>query len=177
MLNFLEQLVAEWYEYQGFFVRRNVLVGKRRKGGHEGELDVVAFNPGKKSLVHIETSMDSYSWAKRETRFSQKFKTGQKYIQGLFEGFESLPQIEPIALLGMGSAKAHPRVGGGTVVMVGALLCEIRKKIPHNVESQVVPEQYVILRTLQFAAESWSRESLSKACSAEIPSSSSGTRV
>ena len=26
--NYLEQLVAEWYEYQGYFVRRNVLVGK-----------------------------------------------------------------------------------------------------------------------------------------------------
>ena len=25
--NFLEQLVAEWYEYQGYFVRRNVMVG------------------------------------------------------------------------------------------------------------------------------------------------------
>ena len=27
--NFLEQLVTEWYEYRGYFVRRNVPVGKR----------------------------------------------------------------------------------------------------------------------------------------------------
>jgi hypothetical protein len=26
--NYLEQLIAEWYEHKGFFVRRNVLVGK-----------------------------------------------------------------------------------------------------------------------------------------------------
>ncbi len=38
MANFLEQLVAEWYEHQGYFVRRNVQVGKRTKGGYEGEL-------------------------------------------------------------------------------------------------------------------------------------------
>lgn len=42
--NHLEQLVAEWYEHSGYFVRRNVLVGLRRNGGYECELDVVAFN-------------------------------------------------------------------------------------------------------------------------------------
>lgn len=55
--NYLEQLVAEWYEYQGYFVRRNILVGKRDKGGHECELDVVAFNPETQHLVHVEPSM------------------------------------------------------------------------------------------------------------------------
>src|SRR5690349_2182454 len=45
MFNFLEQLVAEWYEFQGYFVRRNVRVGPRAGGGHAGELDVVAFHP------------------------------------------------------------------------------------------------------------------------------------
>ncbi len=29
--NHLEQLVSEWYEYQGYFIRRNVKVGKRSK--------------------------------------------------------------------------------------------------------------------------------------------------
>ena len=42
-INFLEQLIAEWYEYRGYFVRRNVLVGRRLKGGYECELDIVAF--------------------------------------------------------------------------------------------------------------------------------------
>ena len=41
--NYLEQMIAVWYEYRGFFVRRNVLVGKRPKGGYECELDVVAY--------------------------------------------------------------------------------------------------------------------------------------
>jgi hypothetical protein len=56
--NFLEQLVAEWLEYRGYFVRRNVKVGKRKKGGYEGELDIVGFHPLQKHLVHYETSMD-----------------------------------------------------------------------------------------------------------------------
>ena len=58
-VNHLEQLVAEWYEYQGYFVRKNVLVGKRAKGGYECELDIVAFNPATKKLVHIEPSLDA----------------------------------------------------------------------------------------------------------------------
>lgn len=155
MPNFLEQLVAEWYEFQGFFVRRNVRVGKLTRGGHEGELDVVAFHPVEQRLIHIETSMDSTSWKDREVNFSRKFKVGQKHIRELFQGFEPLPDIEPIALIGLGSARNHATVGGGKVVTVGDFIREIRNKIPHDVSSNVVPEQYVILRTLQFAAESW----------------------
>ena len=64
MANFLEQLVAEWYEFRGYFVRRNINVGPRARGS-ESELDVVAFHPTKRHLVHIEPSMDAHSW-KRE---------------------------------------------------------------------------------------------------------------
>lgn len=81
--NFLEQLVAEWYEYQGYFVRRNVRVGKWTKGGYEGELDVVAFHPETKRLVHVESSMDADSWGKRKQRFTKKFEAGKKYIRPL----------------------------------------------------------------------------------------------
>jgi hypothetical protein len=70
--NFLEQLIAEWYELQGYFIRKNVLVGKRDRGGYECELDVVAFHPSKRHLVHIEASMDASSWAERERRFDKK---------------------------------------------------------------------------------------------------------
>src|SRR5690554_419807 len=42
-MNHLEQLVAEWYEYRGYFVRRNIQVGPRANGGYECELDAVLF--------------------------------------------------------------------------------------------------------------------------------------
>jgi hypothetical protein len=155
MPNFLEQLVAEWYEYRGFFVRRNVNVGKRPQGGHAGELDVVAFHPHQKQLVHIETSMDALSWKKREVNFTRKFNAGKKYIPSLFTGLEPLPEIDYVALIGIGSAKNHSSVGGGRVQTVCDLLREIRDKIPHDFSSQAVPEQFVILRALQFAAECW----------------------
>lgn len=51
----MEELVAEWFEYCGYIVKRNERVGRRAAGGHEGELDIVAFNPEKNHLIHIET--------------------------------------------------------------------------------------------------------------------------
>lgn len=36
--NHLETLVAEWYEFCGYFIRRNIQVGKRLKGGYEPSL-------------------------------------------------------------------------------------------------------------------------------------------
>ena len=44
--NYLERLVAEWYEYYGYFVLTNVCIGKRAKGGSkcEFESDVEAFH-------------------------------------------------------------------------------------------------------------------------------------
>jgi hypothetical protein len=37
-MNHLEQLVAEWLQYNGYFVRLSVQVGGRARGGYEGEL-------------------------------------------------------------------------------------------------------------------------------------------
>ena len=97
-LNFLEQLVAEWYEFRGYFVRRKINVGPSLKGKFEFELDIVAFHPGKPHLVHIEPSMDATSWDQREKRYTAKFGAGKKHIPSLFSGFD-LPEIDQIALL------------------------------------------------------------------------------
>ncbi len=60
--NHLEQLLAEWYEFQGYYLRRNVLVGKRPQGGYACELDIVGFHPVTRHLIHIEASLDADSW-------------------------------------------------------------------------------------------------------------------
>ena len=69
---------AEWYEYQGYLVSRKVLVGRRTAGGHECELDVVAFDPKTRRVVHIEPSMDAQSWASRTERYSKRSEAGCK---------------------------------------------------------------------------------------------------
>lgn len=52
-MNHLEQITAEWYAFRGYFVRRNVQVGRRFNGGYECELDIVAYCPNRQHLVHF----------------------------------------------------------------------------------------------------------------------------
>lgn len=152
--NFLEQLVAEWYEYRGYFVRRNVPVGRRAKGGHEAELDLVAFNPETRHLVHLEPSMDSESWETRERRFRKKFDAGREHIPELFPGLEVPEEIEQIAILIFASKANHPTLGGGEVVLVSDLMREIMEELSDKkISENSVPEHHTLLRTLQLVVE------------------------
>ena len=152
--NYLEQLVAEWYEYQGYFLRRNIMVGKLPKGGYECELDIVAFHPETKHLVHIEPTHDAHSWAKREARFEKKFLAGRKYIPGIFSGLEIPTEIEQICLLGFGSNVNHPTLAGGKVITVSEFLTEIIESIGKtSIHSSAMSENHPLLRTLQFITQ------------------------
>jgi hypothetical protein len=150
----LEQLVAEWYEYQGYFVRRNVLVGPRLKGGYECELDVIAFNPERKHLVHIEPSMDTNTWAERERRYTKKFAAGRKYIPHVFKGLILPNDIEQIAVLTFAAKKNHVTLGGGKLVLVEDLLSEIFEALKtKRIGRNSIPEHWTVLRSFQFVAE------------------------
>lgn len=152
--NFLEQLVSEWYEYKGYFVRRNVPVGKRARGGHEAELDVIAFNATTRHLVHLEPSLDAESWEKREQRFRRKFEAGRKFIPGLLRGFDLPDDIEQIAILGNASKSNHPTLGGARVLLISDLLRQIMEDLgDRRNAANVVPEHHMILRTLQCVIE------------------------
>jgi len=149
--NFLEQLVAEWYEFNGYFVRKNVLVGKRKEGGYECELDIVAFNPERKELHHIEPSMDTNSWKDREKRYKKKFDAGKKHIPKLFKGLKLPSKIKQIALFGHASDKTYTSVGGGEVLTLTKFLEEIFAELTDGKKSSsAIPESYQILRAYQF---------------------------
>lgn len=152
--NHLEQLIAEWYEYKGYFVRRNVLVGKRAKGGYECELDIVAFHPETKHLVHIEPSMDASSWTEREKRYQKKFAAGRKYIPQLFQGIELPTEIEQVAVLVFASKANHSTLGGGRLMLIDELLQEIFQELrDRHLASNAIPEHLTVLRSFQFVAE------------------------
>jgi hypothetical protein len=151
-MNHLEQLTAEWYEFRGYFVRRNVQVGKRVKGGYECELDVVAFCPQRQHLVHVEPSMDANTWATREARYTKKFEAGRKYIPGIFNGMTLPASIEQIALLGFASNANVKTLAGGRIMTSSDLLADITAEIGNmRIAQAAIPEQYPLLRTIQFA--------------------------
>lgn len=152
--NYLEDLVSEWFQFQGYFVRRNVHVGRRAAGGHECELDVIAFHPETKHLVHIEPTMDGDSWDKRERRYAKKFEAGRKYIPELFRGTDLPTPPEQIMLIGYGRGTKGKSCAGGTVMTVGELLAKICAELKtRRVATNAVPETFPLLRGIQFLIE------------------------
>ena len=151
-MNHLEQLIAEWYDFRGYFVRRNVHVGKRSKGGYECELDIVAFCPQRQHLVHIEPSMDADKWSTREARYKRKFEAGRKYIPSLFDGIVLPIDIEQIALFVFASTTNVKTLAGGRIMTYPELLADITSEIKHlPIAKSAIPERYSLLRAVQFA--------------------------
>jgi hypothetical protein len=153
-MNFLEQLTYEWYEYQGYFVRRNTLVGARAAGGFECELDIVAFHPTTGHIIHVEPSMDAHSWAERERRYKKKFEAGRKYIPFMIPGYKLGTHIEQVALFGLLKRSNRKELAGGKIIVVSELLQVIVKELrTRRVAIAAVPEQFPLLRTVQFMCE------------------------
>jgi hypothetical protein len=149
-VEYLEQLVSEWYEYQGYFVRKDLWVGFQADGSYECELDVVAFHPTRRHVVHIEPSYDLLSWSEKERHFQSKFDAGKKYLHRMFGG-ESHLHVEQVALiLESDGATAHT-IGGGKIVLLSDFLAEILQRLcGFDMSSSTVPEQWPLIRTLQY---------------------------
>jgi hypothetical protein len=151
-MNFLETLVAEWYEYTGYFVRANPRTRKRAKGGWDVELDVLAFAPGDQRLIHIEASSDNNSWSERKDRFlKKKFILSHQEYEELI-GFK-VQKIERIAVVGwVKSTKVDLNWGENIrVVLIPTLMEEITSKLREIPVRQAVPEGFPLLRAMQTA--------------------------
>ena len=146
----LEQLLSEWLEFKGYFVRHNVKVGKLPHGGYEGEVDIVAYHPKNKHLIHIESSLAADSWEKREVNFKRKFDIGRKYIiSEIFSFLPSNTRIEQWAVVDRRSNKTRKTVGGGKVVPIGQLYRDIAKDIRGLPKGRAIPEHFPLLRAMQ----------------------------
>ena len=137
---------------QRYFVRRAVKVGKRAKGGWDGELDVIAFHPARGHFLHVECSLDAESWENREKTFERKFAMGNKHARDLFSGMELPAALDQVVVHGYAAAAdQHRAIGGGRLVTSQELTAEIITCIPATTWTNAVPENYPLLRTLQFS--------------------------
>lgn len=152
-MKYLEQLVREWYEYRGYFVRRDMWVGLESDGTYDCELDIVAFHPIHRHVVHFETSYHILSLKDNEQHFQTKFDAGKKYLHRIF-GIEDHLHIEQTALI-LKSEETHRRtIGGGKIVLLSDFLATILQQLSGiGVSSAMVPEQWPLILTLQFVAE------------------------
>src|SRR6266550_270786 len=128
-MSHLESLIAEYLEWQGFLIRRNIKVGRRDRGGWEMELDVVGFHPQSRTLVHYEPSLDALSWAMREGRYEKKFTAARKYMfTELFPWLPPSTQIDQIAVF-YNHPRGRDKIAGARIMSIDELMAEIRSKI------------------------------------------------
>lgn len=158
-MSHLESLIAEYLEWQGFLIRRNIKVGRRARGGWEMELDVVGFHPQSSTLVHYEPSIDALSWEEREARYKKKFQLAQKYMfTELFAWLPPSTHIEQIAIF-----YNHPRgrdtIAGAKIMSIDELMAEIRSKIIAcgPMIRNAISAQYPLLRTIQMSHAGYCR--------------------
>lgn len=152
-MNHLEQLVSEWLQYRGYFVRTSVQVGPRPNGGFEGELDVVGVHLGRQHLIHIECSLDTHPMTKREERFALKFERGRRFIEKVFDGLTLPTILEQVAVLQFPNASVQA-YGAARIISVRDLVHEIYAGLAHTTPaSGAVPVTLPLLRTLQLAAD------------------------
>ena len=152
-MSHLENLIAEYYDWKGYLIKRNIKVGKLTHGGWEMELDVIAFDPHTDHLIHLEPSIDAQSWATREERFTKKFTAARKYIfSEVFTWLDSSMEVEQVAVL-ISHPKGRDSLAGGKIISIDELLAEIREKVISCgiVAKNAIPEQYLLLRTLQLS--------------------------
>jgi hypothetical protein len=152
-MNHLEQLVAEWLQYNRYFVRVSVPVGPRTNGGFEGELDVVAFNFSRGHLLHVECSLDALPADKREEKFAAKFERGRRFIDSVFEDIPKPNTFEQVVVLQFAAGKIRS-FGGARLVTVRELIHEIYSGLSGtSPQSKAVSSNLPLLRTLQLAMD------------------------
>jgi len=152
-MSHLESLIAEYLEWQGYLVKRNLKVGARERGGYEMELDIVALDPKTQTIVHCEPSLDALTWDAREERYKKKFRLGKRYMfKEVFDWLPDTTDIEQIAVF-----PTHPagrdQIAGATIVSVDELMAEIRSRVRKRgkMNKRAISERYPLLRTLQLS--------------------------
>jgi hypothetical protein len=151
MANHLETLISQYYDWKGWVVRKNVKVGRRDRGGYEGELDVIVYDHKSNKVIHYEPSTDADKWANRKTRYKHKFDLGKKHIpKDVFPWLKPGFKLEQIAVFFR--VPEHRRAfQGGRAMSIDELVKMIRDDIEKRgrVGKNAIPEQYDLLRMIQ----------------------------
>ena len=158
-MSHLESLIAEYLDWQGYLIKRNTKVGRRDRGGWEGELDVVGFHPKSGKLVHYEPSLDAQGWDERESRYKKKFEAGRKYIfKDLFTWLPPSTQLRQIAVF-YNHPRGRDKIAGGDIMSIDELMAEIKTKIAAcgPMMRNAIPERYPLLRTIQLLHNGYHR--------------------
>jgi hypothetical protein len=150
-MSHLENLIHEYYLWQGYTVCRNRKVGRLSHGGYEGELDIVAYHPATGHLIHLEPSIDGHSWSTRESRYQKKFLAGKKYVFAeVFPWLNPNTNLEQVAVL-VSCPSSRTELAGAKIQTIDQLVREVCERVAQEgvMSSRAIPEQFPLLRTIQ----------------------------
>jgi len=151
-MNHLEQLVTEWFEYLGHFVKTSVNVGKRERGGYDGELDVVSIDIVNRRIIHVECGCELTSVDKWNERYAAKFERGRKFIPQILPAHADWP-IEQVSVL-MFNTSARREFGGVRSITYAELVKSIEEGLVNTrLNTSAVPSQFGLVRAIQMAME------------------------
>jgi hypothetical protein len=156
-MSHLEDLISEFYDWSGYLVKRNLKVGKLSHGGWEMELDVVAFHPTTKHLVHIEPSIDAQSWETRQSRFRKKFESGERYMfSSVFPWLDPTTPVERIAVL-VSHPQGRDELYGAKILSIDEFILHVKEKVSAcgKMAKNAIPEQHPLLRTIQLTTQGY----------------------
>jgi len=157
-VNFLEQLVAEWYQYLGYLVRSNIVFGWGRTGGYEGEIDVVALHRQSAEFLHIETSGAACSWREHRGTFARKFQNAAQHYDELFP-FET-PPVQKVAIFEFSDRpRATPNFGDIEVVSVKNFIWNICQRLRgQSPKNHIYTSKFWLTSGDSIRASLWRRE-------------------
>ena len=148
-MNHVESLIAEWYRYQKYLVCANVRTRKGKRGGWQRELDVLAYRPKDRLLVHIEANPSADTWAVRKQRLGKKFDLKHEEYEELINA--SIGRIKKIAVIGWSEKPYGQRLGEEIeIISTKHLLREIARELSKlDFDHSAIPETMPLLRTVQ----------------------------
>ena len=153
-MNFLEQVAAEWFTYTGHFVRTNIKLNPRPNGGYDNEIDILAYQPETRELIHAEPSSDANSWEERKTKYLTKKFVFSDDQYSILIGKAKVNKLRKLAITGFGkSSKSSLDWGNGIeVVLIPSFIMKITEVLSEKSPlKEAVPEGFPILRGMQFA--------------------------
>lgn len=146
-MNQLEEMVKEYYEYSGYFVKTNIRFYKLERGGYKGETDVIAYNPQNMNLIHIECSQEAVSDKDLKAKADKKFPKELDYEKELNL---KIKEISKIFIVGQSSASKQDLMPYGVEhKSVKQFMKEVYDFITEDFMHNAVPEVYPLLRTIQ----------------------------
>ena len=148
-MNFLEELVAEWLQQNGWLVSKNVRYGPRPEGGYVGEADLIAFHPDGGEYLHVETSQAAPSKAKLAKKFRDQFRKAKRFYPEMLSGISG--EVFKLAIGGWTKEPADPGESIEAMTIPQFVERVSNELLSEEVWTRVTPERFALLRAMELA--------------------------